>query len=221
MARSGNRWWGPRSLKRLVQFLLLLFVFNTFVLPQLAGTRDAIELLTASLEGATAAVRLAIATVIGRIGRHQDAEVIELLLKDPSAPVRRAAVEALAHLEPGTAAESLRLALADEAAAVRIAAAGALGAAENLEVIDVLRCLADDEEPDVRAAAVRAVGCRYAASPDESHRSLVMRLVDAALADEPVVALAACSSQPDDKGPNDKKSGDTRTNCSRATRRST
>ena len=46
MARSGNRWWGPRSLKRLVQFLLLLFVVNTFVLPQLAGTRDAIELLT-------------------------------------------------------------------------------------------------------------------------------------------------------------------------------
>ncbi|MFQ5418219.1 MAG: HEAT repeat domain-containing protein, partial [Myxococcota bacterium] len=98
------------------------------------ATVATIDLLTGSIEGAAAPVRLAIATVIGRIGRHQDAQVIEMLLKDPSAQVRRAAVDALAHLDHGTAAESLRLALADEASMVRIAAAGALGASRNPEV---------------------------------------------------------------------------------------
>jgi HEAT repeat protein len=157
-------------------------------------SEQAIALLTASLEGASEAVRIAIATVIGRIGRHQDAQVVEFLLKDPSPLVRRAAVDALAHLEPGTAAESLRLALADEASMVRIAAAGALGASGSEEVIDVLRCLADDEDPDVRAAAVRAVGLRFASSAEAEHRSLVMQLIDAALDDEPVVALAAAGT---------------------------
>jgi HEAT repeat protein len=154
-------------------------------------TEHAITLLTSSLDGAAESVRIAIATVIGRIGQHQDAQVVEFLLKDPSPLVRRAAVEALANLEPGTAAESLRLALADEASMVRIAAAGALGASRNEEVIDVLRCLADDEDPDVRAAAVRAVGRRFASSPDEEHQSLVMQLIDTALDDEAAVALAA------------------------------
>ena len=46
MARSANRWGVSRSLKRLTQFLLFLFVVNTFVLPQLAGTRDALNLLS-------------------------------------------------------------------------------------------------------------------------------------------------------------------------------
>jgi len=154
-------------------------------------TTHTIELLTSSLEGAGEEVRLSIATVIGRIGRHDDAGVVELLLKDPSPMVRRAAVEALARLEPGTAAESLRLALADEASVVRIAAAAALGASENRDVIDVLRCLADDEDPDVRAAAIGAAGRWSAACPGEEQQSLVLGLIDAALADEAVVALAA------------------------------
>jgi HEAT repeat protein len=164
-------------------------------------TEHAISLLTASLEGAAEAVRLAVATVIGRIGRHQDAQVIEFLLKDPSPLVRRAAVDALARLEPGTAAESLRLALADEASIVRIAAAGALGASQNDGVIDVLRCLADDEDPGVRAAAVRSVGSRFITSPDEDRQSVVMQLIDAALDDEVAVALTAIDTLRELGGP--------------------
>jgi HEAT repeat protein len=167
--------------------------------PEIA--EHAISLLTSSLEGAAEAVRLSIATVIGRIGRHHDAQVVEFLLKDPSPLVRRAAVDALARLEPGTAAESLRLALADEASIVRIAAAGALGASQNEGVIDFLRCLADDEDPDVRAAAVRSVGLRFIASPDEEQQSLVIKLIDAALDDEPAVALAAIGTLRDMGGP--------------------
>jgi HEAT repeat protein len=154
-------------------------------------TEHTISLLTSSLEGAAEGVRLAIATVIGRIGRHQDVQIVEFLLKDPSPLVRRAAVDALARLEPGTAGESLRLALADEASIVRIAAAGALGASQNDGVIDVLRCLADDEDPDVRVAAVRSVGLRFITSPDEECQLLVMQLIDTALDDEAAVALAA------------------------------
>jgi HEAT repeat protein len=140
-------------------------------------------------------------TPIGRIGRHQDAQVVEFLLKDPSPLVRRAAVDALARLEPGTAAESLRLALADEASIVRIAAADALGASQNDGVIDVLRCLADDEDPDVRVAAVRSVGSRFITSPDEECQSLAMQLIDAALDDEATVALAAIDTLRDMGGP--------------------
>jgi len=149
-----------------------------------------VEMLTARIEGAPETVRISIATAIGRIGRHRDAQVIEFLLKDPSPLVRRAAVEALAHLEPGSAAESLRLALADEAPMVRIAAAGALGATGNEQVIDVLRCLADDEDANVRAAAVRAVGVGFATSDRQSGRPEVMSVIQTALEDEAPVALA-------------------------------
>jgi HEAT repeat protein len=156
-----------------------------------AVTEQAIAMLTSSLEGAAKEVRLAIAQVIGRIGRHRDAQVIEFLLKDPSSQVRRAAVDALAHLDPGTAAESLRLALADEASIVRIAAANALGASGSEEVVDVLRCLADDEDRDVRAAAVRALGVRLNTVNDVAQRSQVLQVIDTALGDEAIVALAA------------------------------
>jgi len=155
-----------------------------------AQIESVVEMLTSRLEGAPETVRISIATAIGRIGRHRDAQVIEFLLKDPSALVRRAAVEALAHLEPGSAAESLRLALADEAPSVRIAAAGALGATGNEQVIDVLKCLADDEDPNVRAAAVRAVGVGFATSESETGRADVIAVIAAALADEAPVALA-------------------------------
>ena len=154
-------------------------------------TKQAISLLTSGLEGAAETVRIAIATVIGRIGRHEDAQVIEFLLKDPSPQVRRSAVDALAHLEPGTAAESLRLALADESSLVRIAAAGALGASGSDEVIEVLCCLADDEDPDVRASAVRAVGLRLDSLGDGEDRNRVSLLINTALTDEAAVAIAA------------------------------
>jgi HEAT repeat protein len=156
-----------------------------------ATTEQAIALLTSTLEGASKHVRLAIAQVIGRVGRHRDAQVIEFLLKDPSSQVRRAAVDALAHLDPGTAAESLRLALGDEASIVRIAAANALGASGSEEVVDVLLCLADDEDRDVRAAAIRALGIRLNTASDVSQRSQVIQVLETSLVDEAIVALAA------------------------------
>jgi HEAT repeat protein len=154
-------------------------------------TQQAISLLTAGLEGAVETVRVAIATVIGRIGAREDAQVVEFLLKDPSPQVRRSAVDALAHLEPGTAAESLRLALADECSMVRIAAAGALGASGNDNVIELLCCLADDDDRDVRAAAVRAVGLLFPSLGDAASRDCASRLIDSALADDAPVAIAA------------------------------
>jgi HEAT repeat protein len=154
------------------------------------AAENAVSLLVAGLEGAAETVRIAIATVIGRIERHEDAQTVEFLLKDPSPLVRRAAVDALAHLEPESAAESLRLALADESSTVRIAAAGALGASCSEGVIEVLCCLADDEDPSVRAAAVRSVGARLHRL-EAGDRERVERLVRAALADDAAVALAA------------------------------
>jgi HEAT repeat protein len=154
-------------------------------------TARAIELLTARLDGSPVSVRLAVATVIGRVGRSEDSQIVSFLMKDASSSVRRASVEALARLEPGTAAEPLRLALADESPMVRIAAARALGASENIEVIDDLRRLADDEDSGVRATAVRCVIFRFSQSSTDRSRREMLQVIDAALADEPPVALAA------------------------------
>jgi HEAT repeat protein len=74
---------------------------------------------------------------------------------------------------------------------VRIAAARALGASESVEVIDDLRRLADDEDSAVRAAAVGSVIFRFSQSSTDSSRSEMLQVLDAALADEPPVALAA------------------------------
>jgi len=159
-----------------------------------AVTAKAIELLSGCLDEAGESVRLAVATVIGRIGRSEDSQIVSFLMKDASSSVRRASVEALARLEPGTAAEPLRLALADESPMVRIAAARALGASESLAVIDDLRRLTDDEDSGVRAAAVRSVVRRFSQSNTEKSRIEMMKVIDAALADETEVALAAIES---------------------------
>jgi HEAT repeat protein len=156
-----------------------------------AAAGEVIELLSAQLEGANEVVRLAIATVLGRVGRHEDAELVTFLLKDPSEKVRRAAVDALAHLEPGAASEPLRLALADEAAGVRIAAAAALGMSENPGVLDDVPRLLGDEDPRVRAAAVRAMGAHCARAGDGRPGSRAFALIRGALSDGGEVALAA------------------------------
>jgi HEAT repeat protein len=156
-----------------------------------AATARAIELLTGCLDGAAGSVRLAVATVIGRIGRSEDSEIVSFLMKDASSSVRRASVEALARLEPGTAKEPLRLALADESPMVRIAAAHALSASESAEVVDDLRRLTDDEDPSVRASAVGSVIVRFSQSNTDRSRNEMQQVIDAALADEPPVALAA------------------------------
>jgi HEAT repeat protein len=154
-------------------------------------TEQAVELLRSHLEGAVETARLAIAKVLGCIGRREDTQLVTFLLKDPSALVRRAAVDALARLEPGTAAEPLRLALADEAATVRIAAAVALGSSASDAVIEDLQRLAEDDDPRVRAAAVRALGHRFGNAEDEAQHSATARTLETALADEALVALAA------------------------------
>jgi HEAT repeat protein len=152
---------------------------------------DAIELLSARLEGAVETVRFSIATVLGRIGRHEDAELVTSLLKDPSPHVRRAAVEALSRLEPGMASEPLRLALADESPLVRIAAAAALGGSENLKVIDDLQRLLQDEDPRVCAAAIRAIGTHSSHLDDPNSVANAVALIEATLTGEGVVAVAA------------------------------
>lgn len=164
-------------------------------------TEQAVELLRSRLEGAVESVRLAIAKVLGCIGRHEDTQLVAFLLKDPSALVRRAAVDALARLEPGTAAEPLRLALADEAATVRIAAASALGASQSEEVMDDLLRLAEDSDVRVRAAAVRSLGVRFAGSDDVARRDAALRVLDQALRDEALVALAAVQALAELGGP--------------------
>jgi HEAT repeat protein len=149
-----------------------------------------VELLGQRLDGAPEPVRLALATVLGRIGRPQDERLVAWLLKDPSPGVRRAAVQALARLGHGEDAEPLRLALADEASGVRIAAAAALAASHSPRALGDLEHLADDEDPRVRAAALRAVGERAAAGGEEASRQ-ARELLARALVDEGAVALAA------------------------------
>jgi|GEM_PF-349905 len=169
--------------------------------PEYPVSQRAIELLRSSLEGAAEDVRLSIAIVIGRIGRHEDCETAELLLRDPSALVRRAAVEALAQLEPGAETESLRLALADESALVRIAAARALGESSADFVVDDLARLALDEDSSVRAAAVLSIVTRFLSSEDEHHRSVAAGVIDQAFRDEAPVALSAIEALCEVGGP--------------------
>jgi len=150
---------------------------------------QAVALLGARLEGAAESVRLAIATVLGRVGRPQDVQLVTFLLKDESDRVRRAAVEALARLEPGEAPEPVRLALADESPLVRVAAANALGASSSPRAHDDLARLAEDRDPWVRAAALRALGAH--AKRVGGSDGAALALLERASADEGPVAMAA------------------------------
>jgi HEAT repeat protein len=154
-------------------------------------TAQAVGLLSERLSGAADAVRLSIATVLGRIGRPEDAELVSSLLKDPSSLVRRAAVGALSRLEPGTASEPLRLALADESALVRVTAASALGASENSQVIDDLQRLLHDEDGRVCAAALRAIGSHCASFEDAETSQKAVALIEQSLEGDGIVAMAA------------------------------
>lgn len=159
-----------------------------------AATQQALELLAARLTGASEAVRLAIATVLGRIGRADDAGLVTNLLRDESPAVRRAAVHALGRLDAASAAEPLRLALADEAPAVRIAAARALGGSRQAGVVDDLERLASDEDARVRAATMRALGAWGAQNGAAAGRETVVATLGRALDDEGAVAMAAIES---------------------------
>ncbi len=152
---------------------------------------EVIEHLASRLAGSDEKVRLAIASVLGRIGRQEEAEIVTSLLKDTSSRVRRAAVEALARLDPGSGSEPLRLALADESALVRCAAAGALSASRAKNVIDDLERLMGDHDWRVRAATMRSVGAHFSRFSDPDARDAALDLVERGLSDEAAVCLAA------------------------------
>jgi HEAT repeat protein len=87
--------------------------------------------------------------------------------------------------------EWLRLALADEDSGVRSAAAAALGQSSDPAALDDLERLLGDDDPGVRAAAVRAVPALVGPDGDAVLRQRSERLLEAALADAPAVAIAA------------------------------
>lgn len=173
----------------------------THALIQLAGgeghaaapdlLEHAIGLLVQALEGAGEPVRVAVARVIGRIGRSEDREVVSLLLKDASEKVRKAAVSALVRLEPSASVESLHLAIGDESVDVRVAVAAALGESDGKEAFADLCRLAEDGDSRVRATAVRAVGLSLSSEVGEDHRMQARQVLEAACRDEVPVALAA------------------------------
>ncbi len=148
-----------------------------------------IEVLASRLGGAPEALRVAIARVLARIGRVEDADVIDYLAKDASPLVRRAAVEALARFDAPRVRQAMRLALGDESSGVRIAAAAVLGHMGTREALEDLERLSLDGDARVAAAAVRAAGelleARLDAAPDDG------QWLGLAVAREPLVALAA------------------------------
>jgi len=157
-------------------------------LAQEAATRT-VTLLGEHLPAAGEATRFAIAGVIGRIGRPEDASLLASLLSDPSPRVRRATVDALAELGACQEQEHLRLALADESPMVRIAAAGALGSCGGPDAPEALGQLARDTDLWVRAAALRAIGTYAARHPERLAEALSM--LEPTLQDAAPVAMAA------------------------------
>jgi HEAT repeat protein len=148
-----------------------------------------IEVLASRLGGAPEALRVAIARVLGRIGRTEDADVIDYLAKDASPRVRRAAVQALSRFDPSRIRHAMRLALGDESSGVRIAAAAVLGQMGTREALDDLERLSLDGDARVAAAAVRAAGALLEARADAAPED--GRWLGLAAAREPVVSLAA------------------------------
>lgn len=148
-----------------------------------------IEVLASRLAGAPEALRVAIARVLARIGRPEDADVIEYLSKDASPLVRRAAVQALGRLAPDRVRQAMRLALGDEASGVRIAAAGVLAGSGGREAMEDLAQLANDPDARVAAAATRAAG--ELLGKQEEVAAGEADWLGRAVSREPLVALAA------------------------------
>lgn len=156
---------------------------------------QAVELLSSRREGAEEPFRLAVARILGSVGRPQEIATVGFMMSDPSASVRRAAVKALARLARGEVPEPLRMALADESPAVRIASASALGASDDPRLVEDLASLAGDEDIQVRAAAMRALGRGAATVRNQDPESLMvakaMIILSIALEDQGPVAMAA------------------------------
>jgi len=170
----------------------------------IAGTEDAsesgvidqaVDLLCGRREGAEEPFRLAVAQILGSVGRPEEIATVGFMMSDPSASVRRAAVKALARLARGEVPEQLRMALADESPSVRIASASALGASDAPQLIEDLASLAGDEDVHVRAAAMRALGRGAATVRDSDPHSPsvanAMIILSVALEEQGPVAMAA------------------------------
>jgi len=151
-----------------------------------------VEQMTDRLASSSDPTRIAVARVLGRIGRPGDAEHVTRLMRDANADVRREAVVALGRLAGEVGCDPLRLALADESVAVRCAAAGALARCGEVEIFDDLVRLRGDGDARVQAAALRAMaehGTRHAAS----HLAALDQMA-ATTSDEPRALLAAAES---------------------------
>ncbi len=151
---------------------------------------EVVRTLTARLESAADPARLAVARVLGRIGRSEDERHVALLLRDPDSNVRRAAVGALERLSGDAASEPLRLALADESAVVRCAAAVALGQSGDEQVFEDLERLHLDEDPRVRAAALCAMGL-HGARHASCYAAALLHVASVSQADTPLAIAGA------------------------------
>ncbi|HIG72868.1 MAG TPA: hypothetical protein EYG46_10065 [Myxococcales bacterium] len=163
--------------------------------PENGATPQTVEravcLISELLDDASSQTRLAVAAVMGQIGRREDMEIVTTLMKDSDARVRSAAVEAITRLPLDVNVESLRLALADESYRVRIAALNALvvSGAENL-CSDFER-LAGDEDWRVRAATLRVIGTQEDVALTYEEK---VALLQAGLDDDGAVCVAALES---------------------------
>ncbi len=149
-----------------------------------------VGLLEAHLEGASDALRLAVARLLGRFGTADHVPHLELLLLDPVAEVRRAAVEAVAEIAPAHV-EVLRCALADEEPRVRAGAAMALGKSGDAGVVADLAALSEDGDARVSGAALRALARWAVAEGSMTARERALVLLSIGLARGGMAALAA------------------------------
>ncbi len=149
---------------------------------------DAVDMLSTRIAGANESSRVAIASVLGQIGREEDAMIIASLMKDQSDSVRRAAVEALAHVSAVHDLETLRLALADESHRVRSAAGRALVRSGRTDLAGHLERLLQDDDSRVRAATLRAIGEIQPATLSAGERT---SLIAPGLEDSGAVCMAA------------------------------
>jgi HEAT repeat protein len=152
---------------------------------------ELISLISGRVASASENGRLALARVLGRVGRNQDISLVGSLMKDPCAEVRSAAVEGLSRLSAENDDEPLRLALADESHLVRIAAVSALVKSVRENAVDDLKRLACDDDWRVRAATLRAIGNSQSVGLSEDE---TFSMIDEGLADSGAVCVAAAEA---------------------------
>jgi HEAT repeat protein len=163
--------------------------------PENGATRNTVEravcLISELLDDSSSQTRLAVAAVMGRIGRREDMEIVTTLMKDSDAQVRSAAVEAITRWPLDVNIESLRLALADESYRVRIAALNALAVSGRENLCSDFERLAGDEDWRVRAATLRVIGTHEDVALTYEEK---VALLQTGLDDDGAVCVAALES---------------------------